>query len=109
MSSCQLCPKYEKAFELLGKRWIGLIIKALLSGPKRFSDITSIIPQLSDRVLAERLKELEADGIIERMVYAESPVRIEYQLSEKGVALKRVLEEVQRWADTWVNIQEKEF
>ncbi|MDP4091597.1 MAG: winged helix-turn-helix transcriptional regulator [Bacillota bacterium] len=109
MSNCQLCPKYEKAFELLGKRWIGLIIKALMNGPKRFSDVSSIIPQLSDRVLAERFKELETEGIIERKVYPETPVRIEYQLSEKGVALKRVLEEVQKWADTWINIEEKEL
>lgn len=106
MSGCQLCPKYEKAFELLGKRWIGLIIRVLLDGPKRFSDISNIIPQLSDRVLAERFKELEAEGIIERKVYPETPVRIEYQLSGKGIALKSVLDEVQKWAETWVSVVE---
>ncbi|MDF2984946.1 MAG: HxlR family transcriptional regulator [Eubacterium sp.] len=107
MPDCQLCPKYEKAFELLGKRWIGLIVKVLLDGPKRFSDISNRIPQLSDRVLAERFKELEAGGIIERRVYPETPVRIEYQLTEKGKALKNVLIEVQKWADTWVVTENK--
>lgn len=105
MSKGQLCPKYERAFELLGKRWNGLIIKVLLEGPKRFSDISSMIPQLSDRVLAERFKELEAEGIIERKVYPETPVRIEYQLSGKGYGLKTVLNEVQKWAETWVVIE----
>lgn len=106
MSKNQLCPKYERAFSLLGKRWNGLIIKVLLAGPKRFSDISSMIPQLSDRVLAERFKELETDGIIERKVYPETPVRIEYQLTEKGEALKSVLDEVQKWAEAWVSIPE---
>jgi DNA-binding HxlR family transcriptional regulator len=106
VSSFQLCPKYETAFKVLGKRWNGLIIRVLLGGPKRFSDISNMIPQLSDRVLAERFKELEAAGIIERKVYPETPVRIEYQLSEKGAALKSVLDEVQKWADDWVRVDE---
>jgi DNA-binding HxlR family transcriptional regulator len=105
MSGGQLCPKYERAFGLLGKRWNGLIIRVLIEGPKRFSDISCMIPQLSDRVLAERFKELETEGIIERKVYAETPVRIEYQLSEKGYALKSVLDEVQKWAETWVSVK----
>lgn len=105
MSKSQLCPKYERAFSLLGKRWKGLIIWVLLDGSKRFSDISQRIPQLSDRVLAERFKELETEGIVERKVYPETPVRIEYQLTEKGVALKSVLDEVQRWAEAWVVIE----
>lgn len=103
MTNHHLCPRFECAFSLLGKRWNGLIIRVLLEGPKRFSDITNMIPQLSDRILAERFKELEAAGIIKRNVYPETPVRIEYQLTEKGIALKAVMDEVQKWAETWVD------
>lgn len=103
MTDFHLCPKFECAFALLGKRWNGLIIRVLLDGPKRFSDISNMIPQLSDRILVERFKELEAEGIIKRNVYPETPVRIEYQLTEKGIALKGVMDEVQKWASTWIN------
>lgn len=105
MPDCQLCPKFESAFSLLGKRWSGLIIRVLLDGPKRFSDISAMIPQLSDRVLAERFKELEAEGIIQRNVYPETPVRIEYQLTDKGKALKSVFDAVQAWAETWITVE----
>jgi DNA-binding HxlR family transcriptional regulator len=103
MNEFHLCPKFECAFALLGKRWNGLIIRVLLEGPKRFSDISNMIPQLSDRILAERFKELEAEGIIKRNVYPETPVRIEYQLTDKGAALKDVMNEVQKWAGTWIS------
>lgn len=103
MDNFHLCPKFECAFALLGKRWNGLIIRVLLVGPKRFSDISYMIPQLSDKILAERFKELEAEGIIQRNVYPETPVRIEYQLTDKGIALKSVMDEVQKWAETWIN------
>lgn len=96
-----LCPKFEAAFELLGKRWTGLIIQVLLSGPKRFKDLSDIIPGMSDRMLSERFKELEAAGIIVRHVYPETPVRIEYELTEKGKGLQFVMEEVQEWAEKW--------
>jgi DNA-binding HxlR family transcriptional regulator len=97
-----LCPKFESAFELLGKRWTGLIIRGLLEGPKRFKDISEMIPNMSDRMLAERFKELEASGILTRHVYPETPVRIEYELTDKGRGLGPVMDEVQSWADSWV-------
>jgi DNA-binding HxlR family transcriptional regulator len=96
------CPKYEEAMSLLGKRWTGLILRALLSGCDRFGSIAAYVPGLSDRVLSERLKELEAEGVIERRVHAETPVRIEYRLTAKGEELRPVLEAVQTWADRWV-------
>jgi DNA-binding HxlR family transcriptional regulator len=96
-----LCPKFENAFELLGKRWTGLIIRVLLDGPKRFKEISALIPSLSDRMLAERFKELEAAGILVRRVYPETPVRIEYELTEKGRALRTVMDELQKWAERW--------
>lgn len=98
-----LCPKFETAFEVLGKRWTGLIIRVLLSGPKRFKDISEMIPNMSDRMLAERFKELEAADILVRHVYPETPVRIEYELSVKGKELAPVMDALQSWADRWVD------
>ncbi|WP_438449288.1 winged helix-turn-helix transcriptional regulator [Gorillibacterium sp. sgz5001074] len=103
MADHTLCPKFEAAFELLGKRWTGLIIQVLLSGPKRFKDISDVISGMSDRMLSERFKELEAAGIIIRHVYPETPVRIEYDLTEKGKALQSVMAEVQKWAEQWAH------
>jgi len=96
-----LCPKFENAFELLGKRWTGLIIRVLLDGPKRFKEISERIPGMSDRMITERFKELETAGILVRHVYPETPVRIEYELTEKGRALSKVMDELQRWAEQW--------
>ena len=101
MDKFHLCPHFEAAFELLGKRWTGLIIRCLLSGSKRFSDIQEIIPALSARMLTERFKELEELGIITRTVYPEMPVRIEYELTEKGIDLETAMDEIQKWAEKW--------
>ncbi|AEJ43967.1 MULTISPECIES: winged helix-turn-helix transcriptional regulator [Alicyclobacillus] len=98
----QICPRFEWAFALLGKRWTGLIIRVLLEGPKRFKDISDMIPNMSDRMLAERFKELERAGLVVRRVYAETPVRIVYELTPKGEALRPVMEAVQKWGDEWV-------
>ena len=96
------CPYYHHAVELIGRRWSGVILRALLAGVERFSDLTAAIPGLSDRLLSERLKELEAEGIVERRVIPETPVRITYHLTEKGRALSTVVEAVSRWAEEWV-------
>ncbi|APF26441.1 helix-turn-helix transcriptional regulator [Clostridium botulinum] len=101
MEKYHMCPKFENAFELLGKKWTGLIIRTLLSGQKRFSDISEAIPNMSARILTERFKELELEGIIIRKVYPETPVRIEYELTEKGSDLQAVMDEVQKWAEKW--------
>lgn len=96
-----MCPRYERAVQILGKRWTALIVRTLLPRPRRFSDMTSHIPGLSDRLLSERLKELESCGIVERHVFAETPVRIEYSLTGKGHELQHVVEAIQHWADCW--------
>lgn len=101
MDEHQLCPKFEAAFELLGKRWTGLIIRVLMNGPKRFKEISESITGMSDRMLSERFKELETSGILVRHVYPETPVRIEYELTEKGRALQLTMGEVQKWAEVW--------
>ena len=97
----ELCPRYQRAIDIIGKRWTGLILRVLLAGPRRFGQIEDVVGGLSARMLSERLKELEACGIVERRVYPETPVRIEYMLTEKGRGLQRALDELQRWADRW--------
>lgn len=99
----QVCPKFEKAINILGKRWTGLIIRVLLEGPRRFNDLQKIV-EVSDRVLTERLRELEAEGLVERTVFAESPVRVTYSLTCKGRAMQQVLDAVQAWAEEWVTL-----
>ena len=103
MSCMELCPKFEKAFQLLGKKWNGLIIRSLMDGPKRFSDIKALIPDLSDRMLTERFRELESEEIVIRKVYPEIPVRIEYSLSDKGLELKASMDNIQQWAEKWID------
>jgi DNA-binding HxlR family transcriptional regulator len=97
----EYCPKYEQAMAILGKRWTGLILRALLSGTCRFNSISAYVPGLSDRLLSERLKELESVGIVLRRVYPETPVRIEYVLTAKGQELRDIVAAVQAWADKW--------
>src|SRR5436190_23784170 len=101
-----LCPRYERAVTLLGKRWTALILRALLDGSCRFNGISSYVPGLSDRLLSERLKEMEAEGVVERRVYPETPVRIEYVLTAKGEALRQVMDAFQAWADDWIEISD---
>ena len=98
----QMCPRYEHAIQMLGKRWTGLLLDALMGGPKRFCELTSAVEGLSDRVLSDRLRELEVEGIIERIVYPQIPVRVEYRLTEKGHDLKPVVEAIHDWAQTWI-------
>lgn len=99
-----MCPKYEHAICILGKRWTGLIIRVMLNGPVRFKDIREIVPSLSDKMLSERLKELEEEGILERKVYPEMPVRIEYELTKKGADLRPVIESIEHWSHDWVQL-----
>ena len=96
------CPVYHRAIELIGRRWTGAILRVLLSGATRFTDITAAVPGLSDRLLSERLKELEAEGIVTRTVIPATPVRIEYGLTEKGRALSDVMAAISAWAEEWL-------
>lgn len=97
------CPRLHEAVELVGKRWTGAIVTVLLAaGPLRFSEVAQAIPQLSDRLLSERMKELEARGVVERTVYPDSPVRVEYGLTDMGRALAPALAELKAWAHRWL-------
>ena len=95
------CPAYTRAIEIIGKRWTGAILRSMLAGTSRFSEMLAQVPGLSDRLLSERLKELEAEGIVERRVTPSTPVRIEYVLTEKGQGLGAVVHSVAEWASAW--------
>ena len=96
----ECCPHLHEAIELVGKRWSGAIISVLLESrePMRFSEVGQAIPQLSDRLLSERMKELEGRGIVERHVHTGAPVRVEYTLTRMGRELGPALRELRRWA-----------
>jgi DNA-binding HxlR family transcriptional regulator len=98
------CPRYEHAIQILGKRWTGLLLDALMEGPRRFCELTALVEGLSDRVLSDRLRELETEGVVKRVVYPQIPVRVEYQLTEKGHALKPVIEAIHTWAEQWIEL-----
>lgn len=98
------CPRFEHAVLILGKRWTGLLLNALMTGPCRFSELTTVVEGLSDRVLSDRLRELEMEGVIKRVVYPQIPVRVEYQLTEKGYALKPVVDAIHAWAERWISL-----
>jgi DNA-binding HxlR family transcriptional regulator len=99
-SAC--CPLYHEAVELVGRRWTGAILRVLMDGPLRFSEIAQCVPELSDRLLSERMKELERRGIVERTVTSGPPVRVEYSLSRMGRELEPALSELQHWAKRWL-------
>ena len=99
------CPLYHRTIEMVGKRWTGAILMVLLDGPMRFSEIGASVSEVSDRLLSERLKELEAEGIVERRVLVDVPVRIEYHLTPKGEALASVVQAASAWAEDWLASQ----
>jgi|SRR5215210_6852271 len=99
-SAC--CSLYHHAVELIGKRWSGAILGVLLDGPLRFSEIRALVPYISDRLLSERLKELEGEGLVERHVLDEHPVGVEYRLTPKGEALEPAVMALRRWAEDWL-------
>ena len=101
MGGC--CPYYHQAIELIGKRWTGAIVVVLLeAGPLRFSQVAAAVPELSDRLLSERMKELEARGVVERRVHEGPPVRVEYALTDMGRQLEPALTQLKEWAREWL-------
>ena len=100
-----LCPRFHAAVELIGRRWSGALIRVLLGGRLRYSDLKAVVPDISDRMLSERLKELEAEGIVTRIVTPDTPVRVEYELTEKGRALASAVNAIGAWANDWLKPQ----
>ena len=98
----ELCPRFHRASELIGRRWTGAIIFVLLKSRCRFATLRDAIPDITDRMLSDRLQELEQEGIVERTVVPETPVRVEYELTKKGRALASAVSAISEWADKWV-------
>lgn len=96
-----LCTPFHNAIELIGRRWTGAIISLLLQSRCRFADLRDAIPEITDRMLSERLQELETEGIVERTVIPDTPVRVEYSLTKKGRALAAALAAIGEWAHKW--------
>ena len=97
------CPLYHEAIELIGRRWTGAIVSVLIHrSTLRFGEIAQSVPELSDRLLSERMKELEARGVVVRRVSAGRPVRVEYELTEMGRELAPAVHELERWARRWL-------
>ena len=96
-----VCEHFQRAAEMVARRWTPQIVRVLLQGPARYRDLRAAIPAISDHLLSERLKELEAAGLVIRMVGAEGPVRVEYTLSESGAALTDVMDALGEWAERW--------
>jgi DNA-binding HxlR family transcriptional regulator len=96
-----LCGQFHHAIELIGRRWTGAIISLLLQSRCRYATLRDAIPEITDRMLSERLQELESEGIVERTVIPETPVRVEYSLTKKGRALATAVEAISDWAHKW--------
>ena len=107
MEQSVICPRFEKAMGMMSQRWTGLVIYQLLTGSKRFCTLESSMG-ISGRVLSERLKELENEGIVKREVFPETPVRIEYSLTEKGLALMPIIKEIEKWSQDWLTHQSEQ-
>ena len=102
-----VCPRFHRAVELIGRRWTGAIIRVLLPGPRRFNELLAAVPGISDRLLTERLRELESVEIIRREVRPESPVRVQYELTRRGRELREPLDALGRWAERWIGAEEQ--
>lgn len=96
------CPRFHRAVELIGRRWTGAVIRLLLDGPRRFNEIAAGIPGISDRLLAERLRELECAGIIRRNIDTGPPVRVDYVLTHSGEELESTIRSLGQWAERWI-------
>ena len=107
MKSCSahppaLCSRFHRASELIGRRWTGAIIFVLMESRCRFATLRTAIPDITDRMLSERLHELEQEGIVERTVIPETPVRVEYALTKKGRELASAIDAIGAWARKWI-------
>jgi DNA-binding HxlR family transcriptional regulator len=96
-----ICPHFHAAIELIGKRWTGAILCALIERPLRFGELAKAVPGLSDRLLSQRLRELEVEGLVEREVEAGAPVHVTYSLTEMGAELRPAIAELHSWAQRW--------
>ena len=97
-----LCPRFHRAVELIGRRWTGAIVRILIGGPRRFNELLASVPGLSDRLLSERLRELEAENLVRRSVDPGPPVAVRYELTCAGHELQPVIDALGHWAEKWI-------
>jgi DNA-binding HxlR family transcriptional regulator len=101
----ELCSRFHRASELIGRRWTGAIIFVLLRSSCRFATLREAIPDITDRMLSDRLQELESEGIVVRTVVPDTPVRVEYSLTKKGRALAATVDAIADWAHKWIELE----
>ncbi|MDV6378599.1 helix-turn-helix domain-containing protein [Sporosarcina sp. GW1-11] len=94
-SSCQT---YRRAIEFIGKRWTGIIVYQLLAGPKRYHELLHAIDGISDRLLSERLKDLETENLVVKYIITETPKKVEYELTPLGYEFNKVFRAIMDWA-----------
>src|SRR3954468_3209662 len=98
----QVCGRFHRAIELIGSRWPGAILQTLFQGRTRYAAIRAAVPDITDRMLSERLRSLESEGLVVRAVIPETPVRVEYELTDKARELQNALREIANWAERWI-------
>src|SRR5689334_10191772 len=101
----ELCARFHRASELIGRRWTGAIIFVLLRSSCRFATLREAIPDITDRMLSDRLQELETEGIVARTVVPDTPVRVQYSLTKKGRALTTAIDAIADWAHKWTQVE----
>jgi len=104
-----VCSRFHQAIELIGSRWTGAILQTLLQGRTRYAAIKGAIPDITDRMLSERLRSLEGEDLVVRVVIPESPVHVEYELTPKGRELQNALREIGNWAERWIPLEGDEI
>src|SRR3989442_4750258 len=102
----ELCARFHRASALIGRRWTGAIIFVLIKSRCRFATLRDAIPDITDRMLSERLQELEQEGIVDRTVVPETPVRVEYALTKEGRALASAIDAISDWPHKWVQLDD---
>jgi len=104
-----VCPRFHAAVELIGRRWVGAILVTLLEGPQYFSDLGAAVPKMSDRLLSQRLRELESEGLVARLVHEGPPARVSYSLTPVGRELEPAIRELHDWAQRWEQALDKQI
>jgi DNA-binding HxlR family transcriptional regulator len=100
-----VCSRFHRAIELIGSRWTGAILQTLLQGKMRYAALKGAIPDITDRMLSERLRSLEGEELVIRIVIPDSPVHVEYELTPKGRELQNALREIGSWAERWIPLE----
>ncbi|HWD05073.1 MAG TPA: winged helix-turn-helix transcriptional regulator [Amycolatopsis sp.] len=100
----RVCSRFHAAIELIGTRWTGAILRAVFTGHHRFAQIKAAVPGISDTMLAQRLRLLEEEDLLEKRVHATTPVQVEYHLTTKSRDLEPVLDAVMAWSHKWISL-----